>query len=412
MKRFLIAVGAANVILGGGIISQVHATLPVLNPSFESPNSVFEVPGGGIWTDAFFWDETGPTYDDLSGFQGLPIPDAFQLPDAAKVDTGVFYNPQFVPDQENPGQFVPNQVWVRNGSGDQIGYMFANPQPQSGQPAISMSQVLSATYLAGVDYQLMIDVGESIIVPPLGLEAPAELGIALSYFDVDDNQRHMLASLALPATDLPQAPGDKGLLLLEDVTVPLAPIAPNHPAVGQPIIIELMPLSGRSGVWTFDNVRLVPGTISGDVNGDGELTIDDAASLAEALGGIDDPLVADAVLTDLDGDGDTDNEDMRLLVEDLLLFPPGDANLDGRVSVGDVAILAANFSQSGKYYPQGNFSGAAFGELANDTVTVGDVAILAANFGAGPDVVSPASVPEPASLALLCLGGLALIRRR
>jgi hypothetical protein len=43
-------------------------------------------------------------------------------------------------------------------------------------------------------------------------------------------------------------------------------------------------------------------------------------------------------------------------------------------------------------------------------VDINDLGILAANYGS--NWPPPSSVPEPATLGLLCLGGLALIRRR
>jgi len=85
-------------------------------------------------------------------------------------------------------------------------------------------------------------------------------------------------------------------------------------------------------------------------------------------------------------------------------IPEGDANADGRVSVGDVAILAANFgAQQNVGWDKGDFNG-------DGRVSVGDVAILAANFGA--DFNNIDAIPEPTSLALLGLGSLCLFRRR
>jgi hypothetical protein len=52
----------------------------------------------------------------------------------------------------------------------------------------------------------------------------------------------------------------------------------------------------------------------------------------------------------------------------------GDANGDGMVDVGDLGILAANYSGSGKTWQQGDFNG-------DGVVDVGDLGILAANYG-------------------------------
>ena len=89
------------------------------------------------------------------------------------------------------------------------------------------------------------------------------------------------------------------------------------------------------------------------------------------------------------------------------LVHQGDANNDGAVNVGDLGILAANWQQAtvlGKAWNEGDFTG-------DDIVNVGDLGVLAANWGwtgapAGPNA------PEPASLVLLALGGLAMLRRR
>jgi probable HAF family extracellular repeat protein len=76
---------------------------------------------------------------------------------------------------------------------------------------------------------------------------------------------------------------------------------------------------------------------------------------------------------------------------------PGDANGDGTVSFADYQTLEGNFG-TGTTWAQGDFNG-------DHAVTFADYQILEANFG-------KSSVPEPATLSLLILGGLALARRR
>ena len=83
---------------------------------------------------------------------------------------------------------------------------------------------------------------------------------------------------------------------------------------------------------------------------------------------------------------------------------PGDANLDGKVDVFDLAVLANNYGAPGpKDWQDADFD-------LNDAVNVFDLAVLANNYGYGGGTGEP--IPEPAGFAMLMLGTAALLRKR
>ena len=88
---------------------------------------------------------------------------------------------------------------------------------------------------------------------------------------------------------------------------------------------------------------------------------------------------------------------------ELLPYLPGDANRDGKVDVGDLGILGANYGQSNRSWSRGDFNG-------DGLVDVGDLGILGANYGR--DINRPYVVPEPATLLLMAAGAMGLTARK
>ncbi|KKN43935.1 hypothetical protein LCGC14_0698070, partial [marine sediment metagenome] len=115
---------------------------------------------------------------------------------------------------------------------------------------------------------------------------------------------------------------------------------------------------------------------------------------------------------DLDDDGDADEDDMIFLITNLVELQDGsgrvgtkrgDFNLDGFVDGTDLALMKTAFGQPGQNYADGNANCDAF-------VDGTDLAILKTNFGF--IATTGGGVPEPMTIGLLSLGGLALIRQR
>jgi len=85
---------------------------------------------------------------------------------------------------------------------------------------------------------------------------------------------------------------------------------------------------------------------------------------------------------------------------------PGDANNNGFVDDDDLAILLSNWEQDA-----GTVTNWALGDFTGDTdIDDDDLAVLLGNWTGPPP--GGAGVPEPATMALLGLGGLSVLRRR
>jgi hypothetical protein len=96
----------------------------------------------------------------------------------------------------------------------------------------------------------------------------------------------------------------------------------------------------------------------------------------------------------------------NIRLDNIVLGLPGDADGDGDVDADDAPIISQNYGQS-------LAGGASVGDHNFDNrVDLGDWDIFALNFGATTTPEGVAALPEPATLVLAALGGMAIIRRR
>ena len=106
-------------------------------------------------------------------------------------------------------------------------------------------------------------------------------------------------------------------------------------------------------------------------------------------------------------DGPYDDRELapELIIDYTTGVRVGDANLDGLVNDADLSLLLAHWNQDVTDEPDGGWGKGEFDGVA--PVQDADLSLLLANWtGAG------GAVPEPAALALLAMGGAALMRRR
>ncbi len=176
------------------------------------------------------------------------------------------------------------------------------------------------------------------------------------------------------------------------------------PGVGDPFYnMPLEDLDGDTGTHLPSEYVVIHSVLrNGDTDEDDNLDADDIDTLYDNAGATD-------ILYDIALDhGTSDAGDVDALVRDIFFTEYGDGNLDGKVNPTDLADLTLNWLGSNKGWADGDYNGDG---LVNPT----DLAELTLNWlfdnGLGAQT-APATIPEPASVALLALGGIALLRRR
>jgi len=150
--------------------------------------------------------------------------------------------------------------------------------------------------------------------------------------------------------------------------------------------------------------------VPGDYDDDGDVDPDDVDELCANIGATDPALL---VKMDLDDDGDIDVDDQVIHVTTLLEYDldgddvadgqgtfVADFNTDGTVDLADLTILRTNSGLTGQGFADGDTN-------CDGTVDLADLTTLRGLSGS-----SVSGVPEPVTLGLLSLGGVALLRRR
>ncbi len=91
---------------------------------------------------------------------------------------------------------------------------------------------------------------------------------------------------------------------------------------------------------------------------------------------------------------------------EVVTSPMGDANMDGTVDVLDLSVLANNFGGGDKVWEDADFND-------DSVVDVLDLTVFANHFGEGGGSAGEAGqVPEPATMALVCMGAAAALAAR
>jgi len=193
-----------------------------------------------------------------------------------------------------------------------------------------------------------------------------------------------------------------GLLLTFRLVHPNAPVA-------DAISWGVYTYVGQNDVGTVAGPGAA-GVVPGDYDDDGDVDPDDVDELCANIGSTD-PGLLDVM--DLDDDGDIDVDDQVIHVTTLLEYDldgddvadgqgtfVADFNTDGTVDLADLTTMRTNSGQTGMGFADGDTN-------CDGAVDLADLTTLRGLSGS-----SVSGVPEPVTLGLLSLGGVALLRRR
>ncbi|MFN3169047.1 MAG: PEP-CTERM sorting domain-containing protein [Phycisphaeraceae bacterium] len=294
--RLLPALAAAGV--SASAMTAQAQLLPLMNPSFESPDITPDPndpgnPFNGVSPFPAGWTKEGPT-----------SPTFF-----FKADTGIFYN---VPSSGFPP--------VGNADGTNLAFMVintaadgstkSNPADDSGD-FVALWQESTATLAQDTAYAFTIGVGPSVSTPP---SANAKLELSIGYIGPVSGTFAALSSLTLDAGDLkdPNAlvASDPSFPLLKDFTVLLPSIPTDGPAGNEIAVRARISDPQGGGSFILDDARLVQ-VLPGDTDFDGDIDDTDLGTIFSnytgPVGAIGNKTLADG---DTDNDFDIDDTDL------------------------------------------------------------------------------------------------------